>query len=290
MALKRIIDFCRKFGVAAQGIQLAHAGRKASTKPPALGGLPLTTDEGAWETVAPSPIPYADGWHVPRELTKAEIEQIQQDFIESVKRAERVGYELIEMHAGHGYLTHQFLSPLSNTRTDEYGGSLKNRMRFPLETFAAMRKVWPEDKPMGVRVSVTDWAPGGTTIEDSIAFIGELKKLGCDYVDVSSGGLVPTQQVPLAPGYHLPYSQIIKNETGMATLTVGLITDYLFAEQAVATGRTDLVCLARGAMWDPRWAWHAAEALGAETPYPPRSTPCHPSLRPQVFPNRKPAA
>ena len=290
-AAKRVVDFCKQYGVAAQGIQLAHAGRKGSSKPPALGGTALSKEEGAWETVAPSALPYAPGWHTPRALTVAEMATLKQEFVDSVLRANRIGYDLIEMHGGHGYLMHQFLSPLSNQRTDEYGGSLENRMRFPLETFAAMRKAWPADKPMGVRVSATGWVDGCWSLEETVVFVNELKKLGCDYVDVSSGGLDPRQQVPLAPGYHFPFSEKIKQETGMATMAVGLITDYQLAEEAVASGRTDFVCLGRGAMWDPRWAWHAAEALGAETPYPPRSTPCHPSLRPQIFPNRrKPAA
>lgn len=289
-AMKRVIDFCKQFGVAAQGIQLAHAGRKGSTVPPALGGHPLKPGEGAWETVAPSPIPFAEGWHTPRALTKGEISQIQEDFVASVKRALRVGYDLIEMHAGHGYLTHQFLSPLSNQRTDEYGGSLENRMRFALETFARMRAAWPEDKPMGVRVSATDWVDGGWTVGETVVFAKALKSLGCDYVDVSSGGLV-LAPVPFAPGYHLPFAQRVRAEAGIKTMCVGLIADARLAEDAVQSGKTDCICMGRGAMWDPRFPWHAAEILGADAPYPPRSTPCLPALRPQLFPNRqKPAA
>lgn len=286
-ALKRVIDFSKKFGVAAHGIELAHAGRKASTQPPALGGQPLKPEEGAWETVAPSALPFAPGWHTPRALTKSEIQDVQKDFVDSVRRADRVGYDLIEMHAGHGYLVHQFLSPLSNHRTDEYGGSLANRMRFALETFEAMRAVWPDNKPMGVRVSATDWVSGGWTPEETVVLARELKKLGCDVVDVSSGALDPAQQVPFAPGYQVPLSQKVKRDAEVTTMTVGLITDYHQAEEIVASGQADFVLLGRGAMWDPRWPWHAAEVLGAEASYPPRSTPCHPSLRPQVFPNRQ---
>ena len=156
-AMKRVIDFCKKYGVAALGLQLGHAGRKGSTLPPALGGKPLKPEEGAWQTIAPSPLPYAPDWHVPREMTKADIARVREEFVQATRRAERIGYDLVEMHAGHGYLAHEFLSPLSNRRADEYGGSLENRMRFPLETFAAMRSAWPADKPMGVRISVTDW-------------------------------------------------------------------------------------------------------------------------------------
>lgn len=290
VAMKRVIDFSKKFGVAAQGIQLAHAGRKGSTQPPALGGQSLKPEDGAWETVAPSALPFAPGWHTPRALTKDEIKEIQNDFVASVKRALRVGYDLIEFHAGHGYLTHQFLSPLSNRRTDEYGGSLENRMRFALETFKAMRAAWPEDKPMGVRVSATDWVEGGWTPDETVVFARELKKIGCDYVDCSSGALDPAQQVPLAPGYHVAFSQQVRKDADIKTMCVGLITDTMQAEEVIKSGQADFICMGRGAMWDPRFPWHAAEEMRAEVPYPPRSTPCHPSLRPQIFTHRqKPA-
>lgn len=287
VAMKRVIDFAKKFGVAAHGIQLAHAGRKGSTQPPALGGNSLKAEEGAWETVAPSAVPYAPGWHIPRALTKPEIKAIQEDFVASVQRALRVGYDLIEMHAGHGYLTHQFLSPLTNRRTDEYGGSLQNRMRFALETFEAMRAAWPADKPMGVRVSATDWVEGGWTVDETIEFAKELKKLGCDYIDVSSGGLDPAQQIPLAPAYHAPIARRVRSEADIRTMSVGLIADPHLAEEVIKSGQADFVCMGRGAMWDPRFPWHAAEVFGADASYPPRSTPCHPSLRPQIFPNRQ---
>ena len=289
-AMKRVIDFCRKYGVAKHGLQLGHAGRKGSTHPPAAGGKPLKPEEGAWETVAPSALPFAPDWHTPRALSKAEIETIKGDFVASVKRAERIGYDLVELHAGHGYLLHQFLSPISNQRKDEYGGSLENRMRFVLETFSAMRAAWPTDKPMGIRVSATDWVEGGWTPEDTVVLARELKKLGCDYMDCSSGALDPRQQLPLGPGYQVPFSEKVRKESGLATMSVGLITGAKQAEEIIATGKADFVCLARGAMWDPRWAWHAAEELGAETPYAPRTMACHPSLRPQVFPQRKKAA
>ena len=289
-AMKRVIDFCRKYGVAKHGLQLGHAGRKGSTHPPAAGGKPLKPEEGAWETVAPSALPFAPDWHTPRALSKAEIETIKGDFVASVKRAERIGYDLVELHAGHGYLLHQFLSPISNQRKDEYGGSLENRMRFVLETFSAMRAAWPAEKPMGIRVSATDWVEGGWTPEDTVVLARELKKLGCDYMDCSSGALDPRQQLPLGPGYQVPFSEKVRKESGLATMSVGLITGAKQAEEIIATGKADFVCLARGAMWDPRWAWHAAEELGAETPYAPRTMACHPSLRPQVFPQRKKAA
>ncbi len=289
VALKRVIDFNKKFGVAAQGIQLAHAGRKGSTQPPALGGQALKPEEGAWETVAPSAIPYAADWHIPRALNRMEIRQITDDFVSSVQRALRVGYDLIEMHAGHGYLAHQFLSPLANQRTDEYGGSLENRMRFALETFEAMRAAWPADKPMGVRVSACDWVDGGWTVDETVIFAKELKNLGCDYIDVSSGGLHPTQAVPLAPGYNAEIAQRIRAEADIKVMVVGLIADEPLATGIIESEQADFVCMGRGAMWDPRFPWHAAESLRAEAPYPPRSMPCHPKLRPQLFPDRQEA-
>ncbi|MBI3436391.1 MAG: NADH:flavin oxidoreductase/NADH oxidase [Proteobacteria bacterium] len=289
-ALKRVVDFCRTYGIAKLGVQLAHAGRKGSTQPPAAGGKPLKPDDGGWVTQAPSAIPYDQGWPIPREMTKAEITTLIADFVASAERANRIGYDLIELHGGHGYLLHQFLSPLSNQRKDAYGGSLENRMRLPLEIFAAVRKAWPAEKPIGIRVSATDWVDGGWTPEETVILAKELKKAGCDYMDVSTGALDPRQKIPLAPGYQVPFAEKVKRESGIATMVVGLITAAKQAEDIIASGKADFVCLARAAMWDPRWAWHAAEELGAETPYAPKTMPCHPSLRPQVFPHRQKAA
>jgi len=288
-AMKRVIDFCRKYGVAKLGLQLAHAGRKGSTQLPAAGGKPLKPEEGAYETIAPSALPYAPDWPAPRAMTQADIKRIVNAFAESTKRALRIGYDLIEMHGGHGYLIHQFLSPLSNRRTDEYGGSLENRMRFPLEAFAAMRAAWPSDRPMGARVSATDWMEGGWNPDEFVVLARELKKLGCDYVDCSSGGLDPRQQVPFAPGFNVPFAERIRKEADIPTMVVGLITSPRQCEEIVSSGKADFVCLARGAMWNPRFAWHAAEELGAETAYAPKYRACHPTLRPQIFPNRKAA-
>jgi 2,4-dienoyl-CoA reductase-like NADH-dependent reductase (Old Yellow Enzyme family) len=286
-ALKRVIDFCRTYGVAKLGIQLAHAGRKASQQPPAEGGKPLTPEQGAWQTVAPSAIAYGEGWPAPQALTRSELQQVTADHVQAVQRAQRIGLDVVEMHGAHGYLVHQFLSPLSNRRTDEYGGSLQNRMRFPLETFAAMRAAWPADKPMGIRVSATDWVDGGWQPDEAVVFARELKAIGCDYVDTSSGGLDPRQKIALAPGYQVPFGARIRREAGIATMSVGLIDKPEQAEQIIASGEADLVVLARGALYDPRWAWHAAEALGAETAYAPKYRVCHPSLRPELFPQRR---
>ena len=246
----------------------------------------MTAEEGAWQTVAPSALPYDADWPAPRELSKGDIGELIGEFVASAQRAERIGYDLIELHGGHGYLLHQFLSPLSNQRSDEYGGTLENRMRLPLEVFAAVRKVWPADKPLGMRVSATDWVDGGWTPEETVALARELKALGCDYLDVSTGGLDPRQQIPLAPGYQVSFGEKVRKEAGIATMSVGLITDARQAEEIIASGKADFVALARGAMWDPRWAWHAAEELGAETPYAPKTMACHPKMRPQIFTNR----
>jgi 2,4-dienoyl-CoA reductase-like NADH-dependent reductase (Old Yellow Enzyme family) len=289
-ALKRIYDFCRQFGIAKLGVQLAHAGRKSPTTPPAAGGKPLPPEEGGWIPEAPSAIPYDTGWVVPKAMTKDDIKRVLGEFAAAAKRVDRIGYDVVELHAAHGYLAHQFLSPLSNKRTDEYGGSLENRMRFAIEMYEAVRAVWPEQKPIGMRVSATDWVDGGWTPEETVVLAKELKKRGLDYMDVSSGGLSPLQKIPLSAGYQVPFAEKVKKETGIVTMSVGLIAGYQQAEDIVASGKADLVCIGRAAMWDPRWAWHAAEELGAEAPYAPKTMPAHPKLRPQLFPKRAQAA
>jgi 2,4-dienoyl-CoA reductase-like NADH-dependent reductase (Old Yellow Enzyme family) len=201
-ALKRVHDFCRQYGVAKLGVQLAHAGRKGPTTPPAAGGKPiLTKEEGGWTPEAPSAIPYDTGWPVPHAMTKDDIKRCLREFAEAAKRVDRIGYDVIELHGAHGYLAHQFLSPLSNQRIDEYGGSLENRMRFAIEMYESVRAVWPEQKPLGMRVSATDWVDGGWTPEETVILARELKNRGMDYMDVSSGGVDPRQKIPLAPSY-----------------------------------------------------------------------------------------
>ena len=286
-ALKRVIDFCRRYGVAKLGLQIAHAGRKGSTQTPAQGGKPLTPEQGGWRTEAPSAIPYAPDWPVPEALTRHRIKELIGEWVAAVKRAERIGYDLIELHGGHGYLVHQFLSPISNRRDDEYGGTLENRMRFPLALFAAMRAAWPADKPMGIRVSATDWVDGGWTPEETVVLARELKRLGCDYMDVSSGGLDPRQRIPLSPGYQVPFGEKVRKQAGIATMSVGLITEPKHAEEIIASGKADMIVIGRGAMWNPRWAWHAAEELGEETAYAPNMIACHPRFRPEIFPRRR---
>jgi 2,4-dienoyl-CoA reductase-like NADH-dependent reductase (Old Yellow Enzyme family) len=288
-ALKRVHDFCRTYGAAKLGVQLAHAGRKGSMYPP--GGKPLTPEDGAWTTHAPSAIPFDPSGPAPRAMTRDEIKQTVADFASATRRLARIGYDVIELHGAHGYLLHQFMSPLSNQRSDEYGGSLENRIRFPLEVFSAVRAAWPDDKPLGMRVSATDWVEGGWTPEETLVLARQLKALGCDFLDVSTGGLDLRQKIPLAPAYQVPFGERIRKEADIRTMSVGLITGARQAEDIIASGKADLVVLGRGVMYDPRWAWHAAEELGVEITYPPKMMACHPSLRPQVFPDRKkPAA
>ena len=282
-ALDRVLAFCRRFGVSKMAIQLAHAGRKGSTRPPLQGGTPLSTEEGAWQTVAPSAVPYADDWPDPTPLDQGGIAAVKEQFVAAARRADRLGIEVAELHAAHGYLMHEFLSPLSNRRDDGYGGSLENRMRFPLETFEAVRAAWPEDKPLGVRVSATDWVDGGWDVDECVVLARELKALGCDFIDVSSGGLHPAQKIPLRPGYQVPFAARIKREAEIPVMAVGMIRDPHLANDIVAGGEADFVALARGMMYDPRWAWHAAEALGADTPYAEQYARCKPALWPQAF-------
>ena len=276
--LARVIAFCRRYGVAKLGIQLAHSGRKGSVHPPAQGGKPLGPGEQPWTTLAPSALAFGPGWHVPEALTRVGLAQVKQQYAEAARRAARIGFDLAELHIGHGYLLHEFLSPLSNQRDDEYGGSAANRMRFPLEVFEAVRAAWPGERPLGVRVSATDWVPGGWTPDETVQFALALKSLGCDFLDVTSGQLDARQQIPLAPGYNVPFSERVRKETGMVTMAVGMITRAAQAEQIVAEGRADLVAIARAMMDDPRWAWHAARELGAQALYATNYQRCHPSI------------
>jgi len=267
-ALAHLLDCVRTESAMPIGIQLAHAGRKASVQPPWEGGGQIPLEHGGWTCVAPSPIPHSPGERDPVALDEAGLERVRNGFIAATKRAARIGLELVEVHAAHGYLLHQFLSPLSNRREDAYGGSLENRMRFPLEVFEAVRANFPAHKPVGIRVSASDWAKGGWDLDQTIAFAREVKKRGCDFIDVSSGGLTPAQDIPLGPNYQVPFAAAIKRETGMPTIAVGLITEPKQAEAVIASGQADMVALARGILYDPRWPWHAAAELGAEVKAP----------------------
>jgi len=282
-ALRRVVTHCRTHGQAKLSIQLAHAGRKASTAPPWDARKTLTPEQGGWQPVAPSAIAMGEGELVPRALTRAEIKALVAKFADSTRRAERIGFDAIELHSAHGYLMHEFLSPLSNRREDEYGGSLANRMRFPLEVFAAVRAAWPEGKPLGVRISCTDWVEGGWDIEQSVVFARELKKLACDWIDCSSGGLVNNQVIPVGPGYQVPFAERIRGDAGIVTIAIGLITEAGQAEKIVAGGKADMVALARGFLWNPRWAWHAALELGATPRIPDQYLRGRPAGRAAVF-------
>jgi 2,4-dienoyl-CoA reductase-like NADH-dependent reductase (Old Yellow Enzyme family) len=287
-ALARVVRFFRDFGNARIGIQLAHAGRKGSTAVPWKGGKPLGKEEGAWVTVAPSAVPYAPGWHTPEALDEAGLERVRGAFAAAAERALRLDLDAIEIHSAHGYLLHEFLSPLSNRRNDAYGGPLESRMRFPLEVFEAVRAVWPEDRPLGVRLSATDWIEGGWYVESSVRYATALLERGCDFIDVSSGGLAPEQKIVSAPGYQTGFADEIRRATGAAVISVGRITEPHQAETILASGQADMIAMARGMLYDPRWPWHAAEALGAQAAFPPQYLRAHPSMQGEPVPGNPP--
>ena len=279
-ALHRVLGFCRRHGSAKLGIQLGHAGRKASAQAPWDGGQSLGRDGDPWETVSASAVPFAEGWHVPTPATGDDIDRIAAAFADAAGRAVRLGFELIELHAAHGYLLHQFLSPFSNKRTDEFGGSLEDRMRFPLRCFEAIRAACPSGIVVGARLSATDWAEGGVDIDEAVAFASELKTRGCDYVDVSSGGNLAKAKIAIGPGYQADFAAEIRRRTGLPVWSVGLIVTPEHAEEIVATGQADMVALARTVMDDPHWAWNAAQVLGAEVVRPPQYARAAPAVWP----------
>jgi len=267
--LARINRFIASHG-AVPGLQIAHAGRKASAALPQRGGAHLADDVGGWPTVAPSAVAFGgDLGKVPREATEADILRIQGDFAAAARRARAAGYAWLEIHAAHGYLAHEFLSPMSNRRTDRYGGSFENRIRFVVETARAVRAAWPEDLPLAVRLSCTDWVPGGWDIDQSVELARRLKAGGVDLIDCSSGGNVPNVKIPLVPGYQVPLAERIRREAGIATAAVGLITEPAQADEIVRSGRSDLVLLGREMLRNPRWPYHAARVLGRSPDLPP---------------------
>jgi 2,4-dienoyl-CoA reductase-like NADH-dependent reductase (Old Yellow Enzyme family) len=269
-ALAPVIAAIRTHSKIAVTMQLAHAGRKASTEVPWRGGKQIAAAEGGWVPHAPSALPQRPGEVPPIALDRAGLVRVRDAFVAAAKRADRLGIDGLELHAAHGYLLHQFLSPISNQRSDDFGGSLAHRMRFPLEVFDAVRAAFPAAKPVGVRVSATDWMPAGWDLEQTIALAHELVRRGVDWIDVSSGGISPQQKVALGPGYQVPFSEAVKRATGATTMSVGLITTPAQAEAIVASGQADLVALARGMLYDPRWPWHAAAELGATAAAPPQ--------------------
>jgi NADPH2 dehydrogenase len=282
-ALVPILASVRKRSKTAVTMQLAHAGRKGSSQRPWEGGQLIPLSEGGWLAEAPSAVPHRPEEAPPRALDAAGLLRVRDAFVDAAKRAERLGIDAIELHCAHGYLLHQFLSPVANKRTDQYGGSLQNRMRYPLEVFDAVRAVFPERKPVGVRVSCTDWVEGGWDLAQTIEFAVELKKRGVDWIDASSGGVSPQQKIPLGPGYQVPFAEAIKRETGVTSMAVGLITQAQQAEDIVASGKADMVTLARGMLYDPRWGWHAAAELGGEVSAPPQYWRSQPSNQKALF-------
>jgi 2,4-dienoyl-CoA reductase-like NADH-dependent reductase (Old Yellow Enzyme family) len=295
-SLRRIVDWVRAWTPTVKlGIQIGHAGRKASAQRPWRGGGPLTAADAPdtpWASIAPSAIPFdATGpgvgfvsggaavpvptakWQMPVALDREGMETVKRAFVDATRRAARLGFDVLELHGAHGYLLHQFLSPISNHRDDAYGGTAEKRRRFPLEVFAACRAAWPRERAIGIRLSAIDWMAGGIEIEETIATVQALKDLGCDFFDVSSGGAVPNAKIPFGPGYQVPFSARIRKETGARTWAVGIITEPEQAEAIVASGHADCTALARSFLADPRWGWNAARVLGAEVP--PLPTPYH---------------
>ena len=282
-ALARVLDALRAFGSMPIGIQIGHAGRKGSSGRPWEGGRLKAPSDGGWIPVAPSAVPHAPDEAPPVALDEAGLTALRARFVDSTRRAARLGLQAIEIHAAHGYLLHQFLSPIANRRTDRWGGSLENRMRFPLEVFEAMRAQWPSDRPMGVRVSATDWVEGGWDIEQTVMFARALAERGCDWIDASSGGVSPRQSIPIGPGYQVPFARRIRDEVDVPVIAVGLITEPAQAEAIVAGGDAELVALARGLLWDPHWPWHAAAALGASVTVPSQYWRAQPREYKDVF-------
>jgi 2,4-dienoyl-CoA reductase-like NADH-dependent reductase (Old Yellow Enzyme family) len=265
-------------------VQLSHAGRKSSSYEPWNTGAQIPLKEGGWEAVAPSALAQKDGELPPHALSVSELESTKQKFVTAVKRSERIGFDAIEVHCAHGYLLHQFLSPIANQRSDQYGGSLENRMRYPLEVFAAMRAAWPEHLPLGLRLSASDWDSASSwDIDEALVFSKALQEIGCDWIDVSSGGVSQNQKIELKPGYQVHFAQAIKAAVDMPVMAVGLIDDPHQAESIIADEQADMIALARGFLYNPRWVWHAAAQLGATVSAPPQYWRCSPAKAGSLF-------
>ena len=268
-AIGRTVESVRRWSRMPIAIQLAHAGRKASSEVPWKGGGPFSPDHpNGWQTVSASPLPYDEKWHTPTPLDSEGLARVRDAFAAAARRAARLGIDAVQLHGAHGYLMHQFLSPLSNHRDDEYGGSLENRMRFPLEVFDAVRAAFPAERPVWMRISATDWVPDSWNIDGTVALSQALKTRGCAAIHVTSGGVSPAQAIKLGPGYQVPYAQRVKHEVGLPTIAVGLITEPEQAEAIIANAEADAVSLARAMLYDPRWPWHAAARLGARVVAP----------------------
>ena len=268
-AMARTLESVHRWSEMPIAIQLSHAGRKASVEVPWKGGKQFPpTHANGWQAEAPSAAPFIKGDHPSAAIDRAGLKRIRDAFAESARRAGRLGLAAVQLHAAHGYLLHEFLSPISNTRTDEYGGSLENRMRYPLEVFEAVRAAFPADRPVSVRISGTDWAPGGWEIEDTLALANGLELRGCGAIHVSGGGLTPEQKIPIGPGYQVPLARAVKEATKMTVIAVGLITEFDQAEAILAAGDADAIAIARAILYDPHWPWHAAAHFGAKVRAP----------------------
>ncbi len=285
-ALARVLFAIWAHAPIKVAIQLAHAGRKASSQAPWEGGQQIKPDApGGWHALAPSAIPHGAGEVPPLALDAAGLAKVKADFVAAAKRAVHLHFDGIELHAAHGYLLHEFLSPLANQRDDAYGGSLENRMRFPLEVFEAVRAAVPEETPVWVRVSATDWVEGGWDLAQTIEFAKALEAMGCAAIHVSTGGVSPLQKIPVGPGYQVPFAAAVKAAVGIPVIAVGLITEPVQAEAVLQEGQADAIALARAMLYDPRWPWHAAAELGAQIDAPPQYWRCQPRQYSQLFRN-----
>jgi len=279
-ALERVVNHCRRIGTAKLGIQLAHAGRKASSQRPWEGAKALEPNQDPWPTIAPSALPFGPGWHTPAAMTEDDMTRVRTAFTQSARRAVRLGFDAIELHLAHGYLLHSFVSPLSNKRNDQWGGTPDGRMRFPLDVARAVRAVVPSGTPLGARITGTDWVEGGLTADDAVALAKALKSEGLNYLDVSSANITPDSRWPSEPGFNVPIAERVRRESGIATRAVGMIANAKQAEAIVAEGKADMVAMARAFLDDPHWGWHAAQALSAEVARPLQYARTAPKLWP----------
>ena len=282
-ALKSVVEMLRGASKTPLMLQLAHAGRKASSARPWEGGALLSSDVGGWDTIAPSALPHKPEEAAPLAMSHADIQRVTDDFAAAARRARRLGFDAIELHAAHGYLLHEFLSPIANQRADEYGGSIENRMRLPLQIFEVMRAELGSGIALGVRVTGSDWVEGGWTTDDCVTFCQRLEAAGADFIDVSSGGISPLQKISIGPGYQVAFAARVKQALQLPVITVGMITEPQQAEDILQSGQADMVALARAFISNPRWPWHAAAALGGKLEGHPQYYRCMPSSMPKIF-------
>jgi len=270
-ALNRIVNFCKSHSPMALAIQLSHSGRKGSTYPPTQGrNAPISPKDGGWETLSAAGHPRAEGWPSPRVADLDDIAKVIDDHVTAARRADRIGFDAIELTAAHGYLLQEFMSPITNSRQDQWGGHFENRVRLCVETFDAIREAWPTNKPIGVRLSATDYLDGGWTLDDTVRLCALLKDRGCDFATISSGGLSLDQKVPIGEGHQVDFAETVRRVTGLPTMAVGMIFRPEHAEEIISSGKADMIALARGMLHDPHWPWHAAAKLGSTVHFPPQ--------------------